>query len=252
VPMPKADYYKLFLDDEDPSKVWFAHFMKLIQPLEGNVHEELHRQAQSAATTDAEQGDVDPGVQITSTETQEQQSSASGGDETNAAREKRKRFVPEWDEYFAAIAEVVSLRSKDQDHQVGAVIVGENGKVILSTGYNGLPRAIRENPARLRKRQKLSWTCHAEANAIFNAARCGTSLVGGTLYVTTFPCILCAQAIVQAGIRRVVCYGGYWAKPENKNLWQNSEDVFSEARITVDPPGIRREHHRWRTDRENQ
>jgi deoxycytidylate deaminase len=45
---------------------------------------------------------------------------------------------------------------------------------------------------------------HAEQAAIAAAARSGVAIEGGTLYVTTFPCHLCARLIVAAGIERVV------------------------------------------------
>lgn len=41
---------------------------------------------------------------------------------------------------------------------------------------------------------------HAEQAAIAAAAHAGVSVQGGTLYVTTFPCHLCARLIVAAGI----------------------------------------------------
>lgn len=41
-----------------------------------------------------------------------------------------------WDDYFATFAIMTSLRSKDPDRQVGAVIVSKDNR-ILSTGYNG-------------------------------------------------------------------------------------------------------------------
>ncbi len=45
---------------------------------------------------------------------------------------------------------------------------------------------------------------HAERNAIYNAARCGTPLEGCTIYIELMPCMDCARAIVQSGIREVV------------------------------------------------
>lgn len=45
---------------------------------------------------------------------------------------------------------------------------------------------------------------HAEMAALMDAARTGVSVMGATLYCTTFPCHLCAKHIVAAGIRRVV------------------------------------------------
>jgi len=57
---------------------------------------------------------------------------------------------------------------------------------------------------------------HAERNAIYNAARHGTQMEGCTLYVELLPCMDCARAIVQAGIREVVVDGHrvreYWSE----------------------------------------
>jgi cytidine deaminase len=45
---------------------------------------------------------------------------------------------------------------------------------------------------------------HAEMSAICDAARTGTSVLDGTMYVTTFPCHICAKHIVASGIRKLV------------------------------------------------
>jgi deoxycytidylate deaminase len=45
---------------------------------------------------------------------------------------------------------------------------------------------------------------HAEMSAISDAARRGISLQDGVIYVTTFPCHLCAKHIVASGIKRLV------------------------------------------------
>ncbi|NCO70858.1 MULTISPECIES: anti-phage dCTP deaminase [Shewanella] len=45
---------------------------------------------------------------------------------------------------------------------------------------------------------------HAEMEALMSAARTGTSVLGATLYTTTFPCHNCAKHIVAAGIDKVV------------------------------------------------
>ena len=48
---------------------------------------------------------------------------------------------PGWDEYFMRIAQVVALRSNCSRRQVAAVIVKDHR--IISTGYNGTPRGIK-------------------------------------------------------------------------------------------------------------
>ncbi len=114
------------------------------------------------------------------------------------------------------------------------------GQVILSTGFNGFPRGIRELRQRTReKEEKYAWITHAETNAIFNAARSGVPLVGSTLYVTTFPCCGCAQAIVQSGIRRVFTLGEYWT---NDRHGYQSRRRFSPRRTS---PLTRRKSGGW-------
>ena len=44
-----------------------------------------------------------------------------------------------WDEYFINIAEQVKLKSKDNNTQIGVVIVGKDNEIV-STGYNSFPR----------------------------------------------------------------------------------------------------------------
>jgi dCMP deaminase len=108
------------------------------------------------------------------------------------------------DQYFMAIANACAARSKDESTQLGAVVVGPSGK-IRSTGYNSFPAGIRDDvPARQERPAKYKWFVHAEANAVFLAAREGTALVGGTLYCRWLPCPNCAMAIIQAGITHLV------------------------------------------------
>lgn len=54
---------------------------------------------------------------------------------------------------------------------------------------------------------------HAEMNALSSAARLGRCVEGATLYVTTFPCHICARHILAAGISRVV-----YLEPYSKSL----------------------------------
>lgn len=91
-----------------------------------------------------------------------------------------------------AIAEAVKARSQGEV-PIGAIIVQNNE--IVATGYN-----LREST-----QETLS---HAELIAIREANRKLGSwrLEGCTLYVTLEPCPMCAGAIVQSRIKRVV-YG---------------------------------------------
>ena len=110
-----------------------------------------------------------------------------------------------WDVKFMGMAEFVAAWSKDPSTKVGAVIVGPDHEV-RATGYNGYPRGVKDTAATDDRDVRLSKTVHAELNAILNAALCGQSTKGCTMYIHGLPpCNNCANAIMQAGICRVVC-----------------------------------------------
>ena len=146
------------------------------------------------------------------------------------------RQVPNWNEYYLAICRAVAARSKDPHTQLGCVIAGPAHE-IRSTGYNSLPRGIRDDvPERLERPTKYLWMEHAERNAIYNAARCGTPLEGCTLYVEIMPCMDCGRALVQAGIREVVISSErmkeYSSEYYNEHF-RMVEVLFEEAGIRV-------------------
>ncbi|MBO5439641.1 MAG: tRNA adenosine(34) deaminase TadA [Clostridia bacterium] len=103
------------------------------------------------------------------------------------------------DELFMREALIEAEKAEREDEvPVGAVIV-RNGE-ILTRAYN------------TREKDKNA-LYHAEIKAIDQACKIlgGWRLVGCTLYVTLEPCPMCAGAIVNARIERVV-YGA----PDNK------------------------------------
>ncbi|MDD5729039.1 MAG: dCMP deaminase family protein [Victivallales bacterium] len=124
---------------------------------------------------------------------------------------------PGWDQYFMDIAQVVAARGNCSRRQVAAVIVKDHR--IISTGYNGTPRGIKncfeggcprcssDAPS---GHDLGSCLCsHAEENAIVQAAYHGISVKGATLYTTFSPCLLCSKMIINSGIREVVYHQEY-------------------------------------------
>lgn len=111
-----------------------------------------------------------------------------------------------WITYFRDIAKVVATKSKDPNTNIGAVIVGHDNEIV-STGYNSFPRGLNDNVSeRFERPEKYIWMEHAERNAIYNAARIGSSTKGCTLYIDHwFPCAECARGIINAGITTVYC-----------------------------------------------
>ena len=124
---------------------------------------------------------------------------------------------PSWDRYFMDIAHVAASRSNCSRRQVAAVLVRDCR--IISTGYNGTPRGVRncsdggcprcnsETPAGPNlTRCRCS---DAEEDAIVQAAYHGIAVKGATLYTTFSPCLLCAKMIINAGIKEVVYHTRY-------------------------------------------
>lgn len=115
--------------------------------------------------------------------------------------------------YLMEVARVVAKRSDWPGTQVGCVAAVDG--MIRSTGYNGTPKGWRVNHAELLdiKEQMTQVLCHAEENAIVQAARAGTSLNGATFYTTMSPCLSCAAMMINVGAREVI-YGTKWERAE--------------------------------------
>ncbi len=147
-----------------------------------------------------------------------------------------------WNEKFLRLALTLGQWSKDRSTRVGCVIAGPEHE-ILATGYNGLPRGLNDDvEARHERPAKYQWFEHAERNAIYNAARVGTPLKGGTLYCGSTlpgpPCVDCARAIIQTGIVRVVGRTGDDDPAQWQERWRASMlvslEMFREAGVIFD------------------
>jgi dCMP deaminase len=107
---------------------------------------------------------------------------------------------------------------------VGCVLTSKEGRV-LATGYNGsVPGAPHcEEIGHLILDGHCVRTVHAEANAIADAARRGTSTDGSIAYMTMRPCKDCLKLLSAAGIFRVVFgdfYKGVHCQDEHPSyLW---------------------------------
>lgn len=137
---------------------------------------------------------------------------------------------PGWDEYFMEIAAVVAKRSNCSRRQVAAVIVQSNH--IISTGYNGTPRGVKNcfaggcprcaGHAKSGEHLEECLCVHAEQNAICQAAYYGHATEGATIYVTISPCLTCAKLIINSGIKEVVYGGDYPYQDAVKKMFRES------------------------------
>ena len=114
-----------------------------------------------------------------------------------------------WDEYFANIALLAALRSKDENTRVGAILVDKNNRII-GTGYNGLPSGIDETQFPTTndtvnnsyENTKYPYVIHAEMNALCNTTVFDIS--DSKLYCTLFPCCHCAKLLIQRGVKEII------------------------------------------------
>ena len=137
---------------------------------------------------------------------------------------------PDWDTYFMDIAHVVARRSNCSRRHIAALIVSE--KRIISTGYNGTPRGIKNCFAGGCPRcagdsapgENLGdcICAHAEENAIVQAAYHGISVRDGLLYCTYSPCLMCAKMIINAGIVEVVYEQEYQFSAQARALFKEA------------------------------
>lgn len=128
-------------------------------------------------------------------------------------------LVPEWDDYFMAMAYLVSTRSKDAQTKHGCVIVDSN-KRILGVGYNSFPRNLPDSVLPNLRPHKYKFMTHAERNALAN---CVIRPEGATAYVTGQPCIECAKQLYQEGVTTWICadaHGSVLIDEEEKAVFQ--------------------------------
>lgn len=141
-----------------------------------------------------------------------------------------------WDRYFLEIAKAVSLRASCPRASSGCVLVDNNTKRILATGYNGAPAGesnclevgcnVRETNGKHCKR-----TIHGEANTIYYADKYNVDYKNTTLYeyfeahneqtrgnyypdssmtqnLSDFPCEPCQILLFERMVSKVICSYG--------------------------------------------
>ena len=138
--------------------------------------------------------------------------------------------TPKWRARFLEVAATVAKWSKDPTTKVGCVIISPKG-LIISTGYNGIPRGVEDKPERMERPAKYLFLSHAEQSAIANAARHGSKTEGATMFVTHQPCSHCARQIINAGIVAVVCGDGTTSMPHEEFV--ASRQMLHEAGVSL-------------------
>lgn len=107
---------------------------------------------------------------------------------------------PSWNKVWMEFAYIISKRSYDLRHQVGAVIVTDDNTQVLAVGYNGNYAGGPNESESLEPGQ--SGMIHAEINALLKCDyNCPKRKI---MYITLSPCRMCAKAIINAGISAVI------------------------------------------------
>lgn len=168
---------------------------------------------------------------------------------------------PTLKETLMAAAYTTGRRSRCIKRKVGAVIADKYDRII-SSGFNGVPQGLQEcrpslgecyrdtkrlelsqrinrqlghageegSAGVIKRKVKLLELCralHGEESAILNLVGRGVELEGATIYVTTYPCNLCANKIVQVGIRKVIYFEPYPVEEAKK--------IFKDAKVCAEP-----------------
>ena len=136
---------------------------------------------------------------------------------------------PHINEYFIAMAHIVSSRGTCVRRKVGCILTDKNN-FVLSTGYNGRPKGMahcRDEPcsgANAKSGNDLDKceAIHAEANALL---QCKDAYSIETCYITSFPCIHCLKLLMNTSCRKIVFKDYYIDRANTKILrqkWMNS------------------------------
>jgi dCMP deaminase len=121
--------------------------------------------------------------------------------------------------------------SPNRIRQVGAVLVTQDGTEI--TACNTFPAGVRDLNERHEGDGRLVWMEHAERHAIFEAARRGFGTAGAHLTTTFFPCIDCARAIVDSGIKCLDTPAPAFADPVWGPSFERSQIILQEGGVEI-------------------
>ncbi len=126
-----------------------------------------------------------------------------------------------WDSYFINLATEIAKRSPDPKKQVGCILVSENN-IMISQGYNGLPRKVNEYDFDWSDRELIRKVIiHAEMNCLLRAPKLPQLDKWCKMYCTMSPCIECLKMMKSYGVKEVIFNEEY----------KEYKDVMSIAKI---------------------
>ncbi|RME15168.1 MAG: hypothetical protein D6797_07220 [Bdellovibrio sp.] len=117
-------------------------------------------------------------------------------------------------------------------HNAALIVDGSN---ILIVGINTLPQGIKMKDYMLKGENKHIFFNHAEQDAVYKAAKLGTKTEGKTMVMPWLPCIRCTNAIISAGIRKLITHKQMIERTDNKWKYELREGLklLSEAGVSI-------------------
>jgi dCMP deaminase len=128
---------------------------------------------------------------------------------------------PSWDQVWESVTQKIAERSVDSRLKVGAIVVTCDNTQVLAVGYNGNYAGGPNQSESIEPGQ--SGLLHAEINALLKLDY--NNPKEKKIYVTHFPCRMCAKAIVNSGIGHVIYSQDY------RDM--TSGDIFRDAGVSV-------------------
>ena len=115
-------------------------------------------------------------------------------------------------------------------YKIGCIAV-KDGKVLVQAFNESLPgESYCQNGACYREQhgfrggKELEKVCaiHAEASIVAQAAAKGVRLLGCDVYVTTFPCLICARLLCKANVGRIFYMSDYMGGNDCMDLFDSN------------------------------
>ncbi len=127
-----------------------------------------------------------------------------------------------------------SARQSSHPSTHNAALLIDKDKIVLE-GINILPPGVKSIKERFEGPNKHVYPNHAERDVVYKAARKGIATEGLTMAMPWLPCIPCANAIISAGIEKLVIHKQMVERTEDtwKEELQNAVQIMHEAGISI-------------------
>lgn len=136
-----------------------------------------------------------------------------------------------WKDYFLQQLAIAKSMSKDENTKVGCLIIDTEAKIVLSSGWNDLPRGVLHTDGRNQRPLKYLYTSHAERSCLDNALRAGVDVVGKTMLVDLACCPQCACSVVNCGLSELVTPEIDYRHHSCGDIYEHTEAIISEGGV---------------------